>query len=248
MLCALLLGCCLAGAAQAEALRLYTEEYPPINFSQGGEPTGLATEVVRAIMQRTGQHAPISVVPWARGYQLAQVRPNTGLFVTMRTAEREQLFKWVGPLARTVTSIYALRSSALRIASLDEARRFDVIAVPRDWYSHQYLRAEGFTNLHPVTGPAQVILMLKLGRVKLIVLDSLSLRALLNRGGMQVGEVQALFSFMHNDAYIAFSPQTDDALIARWQSELDAMKADGSFAVLYRKWLPDEPLPPGPAP
>lgn len=239
----LLLGGCLGGVLQAESLRLYTEEYPPINYSEDGEPTGLATEVVREIMRRTGQHAPINVVPWARGYQLAQMRPNTGLFVTMRTAEREALFKWVGPLVRAVTSFYALRSSALHIASLDEARQFGAIAVPRDWYSHQRLRAEGFNDLYPVTGPAQVIRMLKRGRVKLMVLDNLSLNALLAQGGVQAGEVELLHSFMHSDAYIAFSPQTDAALIARWQVELDGMKADGSFAAIYHKWLPGETPP-----
>lgn len=239
----LLLSCCLGGPLQAEPLRLYTEEYPPINYSEDGEATGLASEVVREIMRRTGQHAPIEVVPWARGYQLARTRPNTGLFVTMRTPAREALFKWVGPLARAITGFYALRSSALRLASLEQARQFGAIAVPRDWYSHQRLQAEGFANLYPVTGPAQVIRMLKRGRVKLMVLDNLSLNALLAQGGVRADEVELLYSFMHSDAYIAFSPQTDDALIARWQTELDDMKADGSFAALYRKWLPDEPLP-----
>ncbi len=239
----LLLGCGLCAALQAEPLRLYTEEYPPLNYSEDGEPTGLATEVVREIMRRTGQNAPISVVPWARGYQLAQLRPNTGLFVTMRTAEREHLFKWVGPLIRSITGFYALRRAALHIASLDEARQFDAIAVPRDWYSQQRLQAEGFANLYPVTEPAQMVRMLKRGRVQLVVLDNLSLNALLAQGGIRAGEVELLYSFMHSDAYIAFSPQTDVALISRWQGELDEMKADGSFAAIYRKWLPGEPLP-----
>lgn len=227
----------------AEPLRLFTEEYPPINFSDNGKAAGLATEVVSEIMRRTGQSAPISVVPWARGYQEALLRPNTGLFVTMRTREREQLFKWVGPLTHNVTSFYALRRSFLSIKRIEEAREYGEIAVPRDWYSHQRLLAEGFSNLTPVTGPAQVVSMLKLGRVKLMVLDNLSLNALLVQGDIQADEVQLLFSFMHSDTYIAFSLQTDDALISRWQRELEVMKGDGSFAAIYQKWLPGEPLP-----
>lgn len=242
--CYLLLVCCLPMQLLAQPLRLYTEEYPPINFSQNGQPTGLATEVVQAIMQRTGQNAPITVVPWARGYQEALQRANTGLFVTMRTREREQLFKWVGPITRNVTSFYALRRSFLSISRLEDAREYGEIAVPRDWYSHQRLLAEGFSNLTPVTGPAQVVSMLKRGRVKLMVLDNLSLSALLAQGDIQADEVQLLFNFMHSDSYIAFSQQTDDALIARWQRELNEMKSDGSFAVIYQKWLPGEPLPP----
>ena len=59
----LLFASLLCAPLTAEPLRLFTEEYPPINFSQNGEPAGLATEVVKEIMRRTGQNAPISVVP-----------------------------------------------------------------------------------------------------------------------------------------------------------------------------------------
>ncbi|WP_240008777.1 substrate-binding periplasmic protein [Aquipseudomonas campi] len=241
-LCAFLLGS-LCLAASAQPLHLYTEEYPPINFTQNGQPTGLATEVVREIMRRTGQNAPINVVPWARGYQEALVRANTGLFVTMRTSEREPLFKWVGPLTRNVISFYSLTSSYLSLSGLEQARHFDKIAVARGWHSHQRLLAEGFTNLAPVTGPAQMVSMLKRGRVKLIVLDNLSLNTLLTQGDIQADEVQRLFTLTHSDSYIAFSRDTDDALIQHWQRELDAMKADGSFTAIYHKWLPGEPVP-----
>lgn len=243
-LCVLLTcGLCLAAQTQAQPLHLYTEEYPPINFSQNGQPSGLATEVVREIMRRTGQNAPIQVVPWARGYQQTLVRANTGLFVTMRTTEREAQFKWVGPLTRNVVSFYALTSSYLRLSELEQARHFGEIAVPRGWYSHQRLLAEGFTNLIPVNGQDQMINMLKRGRVKLMVSDNLSLSTLLAQGEIPANEVQRLFTLMHSDSYIAFSQGTDDALIQRWQRELDGMKADGSFAAIYHKWLPGEPLP-----
>jgi hypothetical protein len=72
--------------------------------------------------------------------------------------------------------------------------------------------------------------MLKRGRVKLMVLDNLSLNALLAQGDIQPDEVQLLFDYMHSDSYIAFSLQTDDALVHRWQHELERMKGDGSFA------------------
>jgi len=32
-------------------------------------------------------------------------------------------------------------------------------------------------------------------------------------------------------------------VIQRWQRELDAMKADGSFSRIYQRWLPGEPEP-----
>ena len=56
-----LLGC--LAPALAQTLELYTEEYPPITFSQNGGAAGLGVEVVEEILRRTGRHAPIQVAP-----------------------------------------------------------------------------------------------------------------------------------------------------------------------------------------
>ena len=89
----LALAAMLAAAGPAGALELYTEENPPINFSRDGKPAGLTVEVVQELLRRTHTTAPIHIVPWARGYQEARTHPNVALFVAVRTAEREPLFK-----------------------------------------------------------------------------------------------------------------------------------------------------------
>ncbi|WP_235983329.1 substrate-binding periplasmic protein [Aquipseudomonas guryensis] len=242
--CLLCLMLCYAGLGlAAEPLQLYTEEYPPLNFSQAGKPAGLGVEVVEEILRRTGQQASIEVVPWARGYQATLSQPNTGLFVAMRTEEREQLFKWVGPIIVGVTSFYALKGSGLTIASLEDARKVGTIAVPRQWYSYQTLEAKGLPNLYGVIGPKQMMTMLHHRRVPVVVADNVTLESLLALGDLKPTDVEPLYSFLRSYAYIAFSPSTDDALIAQWQTTLDAMKADGSFAAIYQRWLPGQEMP-----
>lgn len=242
--CLLCLMFCYASLGlAAEPLQLYTEEYPPLNFSQAGKPAGLGVEVVEEILRRTGQQASIEVVPWARGYQATLSQPNTGLFVAMRTEEREQLFKWVGPIIVGVTSFYALKGSGLTIASLEDARKVGTIAVPRQWYSYQTLEAKGLPNLYGVIGPKQMMTMLRHRRVPVVVADNVTLESLLALGELKPEDVEPLHSFLRSYAYIAFSPSTDDALIAQWQATLDAMKADGSFATIYQRWLPGQEMP-----
>lgn len=241
LLCLLSLG--LLTTLQAAPLQLYTEDYPPLNFSRAGQPAGLGVEVVEELLKRTGHTATISVVPWARGYQKTLSEPNSGLFVTMRTAEREKLFKWVGPIAVAVTSIYALKGSGLTIHNLDDAAQRGTIAVPRQWYSYQTLQAKGLTNLYGVLGPKQMMTMLRHRRVPLVVADNLTLPDLLALGGLKTTEVEALHSFLRSYAYIAFSPNTDDVLIRQWQASLEQMKADGSFSAIYQRWLPGQEIP-----
>lgn len=238
-LCAL----CLAAGLRAEQLQLYTEEYPPLNFARDGRPVGLSVDLVRELFERTGDHGRISVVPWARGYQAAQSEANTGLFVAMRTAEREKLFQWVGPVAVVVTSFYALRGSGIRIDSLADAELVGTIAVPRQWYSYQELQARGLKNLYGVIGPQQMMSMLRHGRVPVAVADNVTLESLLALGGLKPEDVEPLYGFLRSEAYIAFSPNTPERVIRDWQHALDSMKADGSFALIYRRWLPGQELP-----
>lgn len=233
----------LSAAVPAQSLQFYTEEYPPLNYSRDGRPVGLAVDLVRELFERTGDHGRISVVPWARGYQAAQLEPNTALFVTMRTSERERLFKWVGPVVVAVTSFYALRGSGIRIERFEDVTRIGQVAVPRQWYSYQALQARGLPNLVGVKGPQQMMTMLRHGRVPVVVADNVTLEDLLALGDLRLQDVEPLHGFLSSAAYIAFSPSTPDSVILNWQQALDSMKRDGSFALIYSRWLPGQPIP-----
>lgn len=104
----------------AAPLQLYTEEYAPVSFSRAGKAAGMATEVVEEILRRQGQAANIQVVPWARGYQTVLRTPDSALFATIRSTEREASFQWVGPILQTHDGFYALKGSGLVIRTQAE--------------------------------------------------------------------------------------------------------------------------------
>ncbi|MET1078556.1 MAG: transporter substrate-binding domain-containing protein [Pseudomonas sp.] len=237
----------LVFAASAAELHLYTEESPPLNFLQDNRPHGLAVDLVEALAQRSGDTIRISLGPWTRGYQAAQSQADTAIFSTVRTAERETKFQWVGPILLGRTSFYSLKSAGLQIDSLAAAAQSGPLAVPKQWYTYETLAAHGFTNLYQVPGSRQMVTMLKHGRVKLIATDDVTLREELAMGGLTPEEVQVQLTFMRSAYYIAFSLQTSPAVVAQWQRQLDAMRGDGSFERIFRRWLPEAPLPPLPA-
>ena len=137
IVCLLLRVPCLA---KGEQLTLFTEEYPPINYSEAGRASGLGSAIVSEIMQRAGIQASIEVVPWARGYRTVLSTPNTGLFVTARTPQREAAFRWVGPLVRTQGMLYGRRGDFPLIGVLEDAAKVDKLAVPRDWTRNRAIR------------------------------------------------------------------------------------------------------------
>ncbi len=44
----------VTGTAFAQKLTIYTEEFPPYNFTEGNEIVGVSTEVVEAVMNKAG--------------------------------------------------------------------------------------------------------------------------------------------------------------------------------------------------
>ncbi|WNF46277.1 transporter substrate-binding domain-containing protein [Pseudomonas sp. SG20056] len=231
----LLLGCCTS--ALAAELRLYTEEYRPLSYVEDGKLTGMAVEVVELLIQRTGQDTRIELVPWTRGYHQVQREANSGLFSTVRTARREALFQWVGPIALGHTSFYARRGAGLNVRTLQDVERFNTLAVPKQWYSYEYLSDRGLKNLYGVPTPQHMMKMFKHGRIELLVANSLALDDMLSQQGMRRDEVELQFTFMGNNSYIAFSNNTDPALVRQWQLALDELLRDGSLERIHKRWF-----------
>ncbi|WP_158006870.1 transporter substrate-binding domain-containing protein [Piscirickettsia litoralis] len=101
-------------------LIIITEQYPPFNYKdttkKAGKKqqlTGIAVDILKQTYLNAGLKLnlnDIKILPWSRGYYLAQQAHLTNmLFSTARTKEREDLFKWVGPIVADYTSVYALK-------------------------------------------------------------------------------------------------------------------------------------------
>ena len=246
-LCLMTLSALFAAGAQAAgetaALKILTEESPPLNFLREGEVTGLAAEVVRALVKRTGTGGNIRLVAWQEGYQALLEQPDVALFSTVMTAERKALFQWVGPVAVLDTNLYALKGSATKIANLDDARKVGRIATVAKYYSDQILQREGFTNTQSYPNREATVRELLDGKVQLLASSNLGMPAALKRMGGSMDDVEIAFTLSTDLFYIAFSKGTSPQLVARWQDALDGMKRDGSFAKIYARWLPAEIAP-----
>src|SRR5690606_24015103 len=83
--------------------------------------------------------------PWDRIYKLALEKPGYGVFLTARLPEREQLFKWVGPIGPDDWVLLAKGDSTLNLASLEEAKAYRIGAYKGDAIS-QYLVDKGIEH------------------------------------------------------------------------------------------------------
>ncbi|MDH1684355.1 ABC transporter substrate-binding protein [Pseudomonas chengduensis] len=107
---------------------------PPFNVSVSGTNyarddgvTGISSDILRAVCERAQvQCQQILRFPWQRVYQQTLDDADYGLFSTARTAEREGLFKWVGPIASNEWVLFSKGDSSIQLNSLDDARRYRI--------------------------------------------------------------------------------------------------------------------------
>jgi len=220
-------------------LQVYTEDYPPLSFmDRFGEVSGFGTDVVREIMKRNNVFAPIRLSTWSNGYELALHNPGFCLFTMDRTAIRESLFQWVGPIGTNATYFYTRAGSGISIASLSDAMNLQAVGTVSSWYSDQYLRELGFTNLVSGSEPGGMVRKLMQGEIDAFVCSGVTFPTILKEQGHEYDQVTEAFTLMSSDFFIAFSNNTSAAIVNQWQSALEAMKQDGTYGAIHQKWFP----------
>jgi polar amino acid transport system substrate-binding protein len=244
-LAVLLVGCSAAGTVpQAGGLRIITEAYPPYNFvDKNNTVTGQSTEIVQAIMQKTGTQAAIEVMPLSQGLALAEKGPGVVIYSLNRTPQRENLFKWVGPIGYYEQAFYAKKGSAvgamvLFYSQLEDAKKVEKIGVYKGDAGAQFLASQGFTNLDYSLTDAEALKKLMDGTVQLWLGNKDGLVITAAQAGVNPEDlVEMPTVVIRADLYIAFSKDVPDSTIKAWQSALDTLKQekDVDYKTVYEK-------------
>ena len=105
------------------------------------------------------------------------------------------------------------------------------------WFSDQYLRGLGFTNLVTGNDPGLMTSKLINGEIDAFVCTNITFPSILRSMNYQYNQVEPAFQLMSSDFYIAFSKDTPTGTVLKWQQALDAARQDGTYDAIYRKWF-----------
>jgi polar amino acid transport system substrate-binding protein len=207
----------------------------PLQPVVDGRVGGVVAEVVRATLAHAQLRFRIEAVPWARAYREALKRPGTLVFSLARTPEREQLFRWIGPIVPVNYALYKRRGrDDVVVPSLDAARRYR-IGVLRADNPTEYLRAKGFaegtdSGLLTVNNVESCYAMLLLGRIDLFPMRPVFCQA----QSIDCTKIEPAY-WLHeldSELYMAFGTVTDPALAARVAASLESLRRSGQLARL----------------
>lgn len=240
----LLLICIVSGSAAAESVDdivFMTEQYPPYNLEKDNKLQGIAVDMLALMLQRVGAkqaREDIKLLPWARGYKRVLSEPNTCLFSTTRTEEREHLFKWVGPIASGQVGLIARKDRNIKIDSVKDLERYKIGTI-RDDVAELYLVDTGISvdDMERVAETVLNIRKLNRGRIDLWAYGENVAMWELKANGFNPADYESVHVLSRQNLYYAFHKDTSDSVIQKLQAALDTVKADGTYGQILDRYL-----------
>jgi|GEM_PF-1002444 len=242
LMCPLILGVAAGGVsggiAFAQELRLITSPWPPSNYlDEAGRPTGLSVAIVEALKQQLGVSTPIEVIPWARGYTIAQSDPNILLFTAAKTPERVKMgFEFIAPAIMWTHGLLARQGSTLSVDDLDDVRRqgLTVVGVRGSWQVK--LLQDADIQTVEVEDHASSVRMLMAGRVDLWITSNLQASIVLKEAGVSATAARSIYTIQKSASYLMVSKGTDPELVARWRAAYEELKAGTRLQEIAKEW------------
>lgn len=231
-----------AGAVAAP-LKIYGMESPPICFRDGEQVDGLVVDLAHEIQRRIGNSDPIEIVPWARANTMATMEPNVLLLTIVRTPERARYLSFVGPVFQTELKGYVLRSRLEELKARDPEWRHARAGARRGSVFVTRARERGYDVREELTGLDIAVRMLLARRFDLWFEGQEIVDGALRQAGHTPVDVVPVVSLGTDEVYFAFSQGTPEEVVQAWDSAMHAIKRDGTFVKIHRRWIPHEPLP-----
>ena len=211
--------------AGEEELTILTGEFPPLSYTENGDTKGVSVEIANEIQKKLGKNIKFKFVPWARGYNQVQTDSNTMLFSTTRTEERENLFKWVGPINQLRVGLVAKKSLMAKNLTPTCLANY-TIGVMHDTAAESMLLNLGIkiTDLERFSNPQSQLKKLNDGRVDMVAFGVEGLYFMIKDAGFNPADYETVYVLKEADLYFAFHKDTDDELIMQLNKTLKSIK------------------------
>ncbi|AAQ59347.1 substrate-binding periplasmic protein [Chromobacterium violaceum] len=224
---AILSGALLAADARAEALRMLLTQIPGIieQAPDGASMRGVGIDLMKEVGRRAGVELRFEAYPQARARLLVE-RQRDACLPVAHLPEQAANFKWSAPLLQMRLVLLARGDDGRQLRSLEQAGGLRVGAM-RGTMAAARLKERGVA-VEESADYLSGLEKLRLGRLDLWAMLDVGVASLARRLEMPPPRVAWVMDTL--DVSFACNRQVDDALIARLDGAIAAMRADGSMA------------------
>ena len=183
------------------------------------------------------------LLPWTRAYSLLQKNPLSGLISTARSAEREALFYWVGPLVSSRTFFYRLTTNKhINPTDLTQVSAYTLGVVRGNIYE-ELVEGIGFEkdkNLLKVAHHYEYMNLFFKNKIDLILGSELTLDYQLQQfghGGKEVVKLVELPVDAVKGNYLVFNKAVPIEIVERFNEQLEQLKAFDNLALYRNRYM-----------
>lgn len=232
-----------SNAAIADNIQIVTEHLPPYQFvGQDNHLTGISVDIVKALLQQAKVEAPMTLLPWPEAYDKALSEKNVMIFSMARSKQRQAQFKWVGDFITQNYYFMRLKGRTdIQVNNVQDAKRY-MTGVSKDSFEHQLLNRYGFAehkSLLVDETQLPLVKMLYLGKIDLLFGSKITLLGLINYHGKDTSAIELVYQINESPGHIAiaFSRQTDDKVVKKFQRAFQRLQKNGEVDAILQKWL-----------
>lgn len=229
----------LSPPANAEQIKVVTEYLPPFQVKNpDGSLGGYATEVIYALFELTGDVPDIELLPWSRGYRMAQTDKDVMIYSISRTKLREPLFHWIGKLKDERFFVWGLKSKFSQPFNTIDDFRHLVFASSKNYNTEQFLLQNQFKTVQRLNHNDQTIGMLFKKRADLVVGNGLVFKHQAQSSHYDFTQMVKLYEAksLNTSLSIAFGLKTQDTLVKRYTQAFARLERSGKLAQIKQKW------------
>ncbi|WP_022943309.1 substrate-binding periplasmic protein [Psychromonas hadalis] len=208
-------------------IEILTEAYPPYNFLEGGLLKGISVDLLVAAtykMQAPVKRQEIKLQPWARVYRQALNGTHVMLFSTTRSAERENKFKWVGPIISTRIVAFAKKNSNITISSMESLKDYEVGVIRNDIGDQLITATVPKNKIQRASNADSLVRKLSIGRIQLWIYEENVARWFIKKNDFENDEFVVVYILEESELYYAFSKDVSDVVIDKLQKALEQVK------------------------
>ena len=217
-------------AASLNDMQVLTDEYPPFNYkNEQGELKGVAVELLIQAYKEAGlvlDRERFIFQPWPRSYKQVQSETDIILLSMTRTAEREKLFQWVGPITTTRIGLIAKKSRQIKIEKAKDIEKFIIGGNPSNigvQLVNELLGDKADVRLTP--HPESLVKMLNLDRFDLWAYEEASAKLVFERFKLNPDDYESVYTLKESELYYALNLNTDKRIVRELQQAIDNVRA-----------------------
>ncbi len=224
--------------AIAQTINLLTEDAYPFQYLDNKQLTGMAVDVVNEVFKRAGVARKDEILSWKDAYDRAQVYPNTCVYSTARTENREKVFKWIGPIVENKWAAFAKKGFKGTLSRPEDFAQYRVGVLQGD-AKERYLKDLRVTFRVAEPDDAKNPPKLTLNRTEP---DKIDLWITGYYTGAHVAAktgvkgVVPVWVFQSSENYLACNLSLPQATADKLQGAIDAMKRDGTHAAIVARY------------